>query len=79
MGYHGPGSYPSLTFNDPSTETIILDASSSSEPFQPIPGATQSLTVNADGSGSFTFTNWQDAGSRPESGTESWTCKDVTG
>ena len=65
---------------DPTTQTIILDESSANEPFQPLnDGATQSLTVNADGSGQFTFTDWQDAGSRSESGTESWACTDVSG
>jgi hypothetical protein len=78
-GWHGPGSYPNLTFSDPEDMTVIVDQSSSNEPFQPTPGATQSLTVNTNGSGSFTFTNWQDAGQRSETGTESRTCQDVTG
>lgn len=77
-GWLGPGSYPNLTFSDPEDMTIIVDQSSSSEPFQPTPGATQSLTVNTNGSGTFTFTNWQDAGQRSESGTEGWTCQAVT-
>jgi hypothetical protein len=78
-GWHGPGSYPNLTFSDPDTMTVIVDQSSSNEPFQPTPGATQSLTVSTSGSGTFTFSNWQDAGQRSESGTESWTCQNVTG
>ena len=78
-GWHGPGGYPNLTFSDPEDMTVIVDQSSSNEPFQPTPGATQSLTVSTKGSGTFTFTNWQDAGQRSESGTESWTCQNFTG
>ena len=71
--YTGPGTYQSFSFGDPSTQAMIVDAGSANEPFQPA-ASTQSLTVKPDGSGSFTFTNWQDPGLRSVNGSETWTC-----
>ena len=73
--YHGAGTYMTDAFGDPSQVTLAADASSDSDPFTPVsaPGS-ETLTVNADGSGKFTFSNWGDTGSRMESGSVTWTC-----
>ncbi|MBV8195281.1 MAG: hypothetical protein JOY80_07105 [Candidatus Dormibacteraeota bacterium] len=79
--WHGPGSYPNFMFNAPEANAVLqLDMSSVENPFQPLnTGATQSYTINSDGSGTFSFMNWQDPGGRAVNGTETWTCKNVTG
>jgi hypothetical protein len=74
-GYHGPGTYSEADFGEPTTTTLTVDVSSVQSPFQPVAvGASESAHVNTDGSGSFSFNDWQDAGMRSESGTVRWTC-----
>jgi len=78
--YHGPGVYTSAAFGEPGTTTLTVDQSSSQSPFAPVgAGASETATINDDGSGSFTFNGWQDPGMRSESGVMSWTCQDVPG
>jgi hypothetical protein len=71
--YPGPG-----TYTDPSlfAGSVLLDApyGAGTDQFAEVTGSVLSLTVNADGSGSATFQNLQDAQSVSVSGTETWTC-----
>ncbi len=78
VAYAGPGMYATRAFGDPTTTTLTVDQTSSQNPFEPVDaGASEAATVNLDGSGSFTFNDWQDAGLRSETGSVSWTCQDA--
>jgi hypothetical protein len=76
--YAGPGRYPASAFGDPTTTTLTVDVSSATDPFEPLgKDAHLAATVDADGSGRFTFDRWQDPATRVESGVVSWTCSDA--
>ncbi|HKR99493.1 MAG TPA: hypothetical protein VJU79_08260, partial [Candidatus Dormibacteraeota bacterium] len=73
--YRGPGAYTEADFGEPTTTTLTVDLTSAQSPFEPVgEGASESARINADGSGSFTFNDWQDAAMRTEGGTITWTC-----
>jgi hypothetical protein len=77
LRYHGPGVYATPTFGDPTSTTLTVDLSSSTDPFAASPpSAGESATIEPDGSGRFTFSGWQDPAGRTESGTVSWRCSD---
>jgi len=69
--YHGPGMYAAADLDQ---NAATLSINGSDEPFQPGKDSTRTLTVNADGSGTYAFANWIDPGSSKESGTLTWTC-----
>lgn len=70
--YHGPGTYTAAELDQASATLSVND---SDEPYQPLDkGSTRSLTVNADGSGTYAFASWLDPGSKVVSGTLTWTC-----
>ncbi len=74
--YKGPGTYHLADFGPVEGQTLAVDASSEEEPFQPVPGsgAAADLTVNQDGSGTFSIQNWGDPSSRTQSLKVTWTC-----
>jgi hypothetical protein len=76
--YTGPGSYPASKL---SGTQILVDPPAGDEEthnFAPVAGL-GGMTINADGSGSYQFSGWQDPGSVVISGSVTWTCviKDV--
>jgi len=74
-GYRGPGRYGAQAFGDPTSAALTVDVLSSQSPFQPLAArAGESAVVEGDGSGSFTFSDWQDPGLRREEGSIVWTC-----
>jgi hypothetical protein len=77
-GYHGPGTYGPAAFGDPTTTTLTVDLSSSTDPFEPVgAGATETAVISAGGDGRFGFSGWRDPGLRVESGTITWSCRDA--
>jgi len=70
LTYTGPGTYA-----DPSTLSVSLAAAGEQFVALTPTSSTLSVTVNADGSGSATFSNLQDQATKAAvSGTETWTC-----
>jgi hypothetical protein len=77
-GYHGPGAYGPAAFGDPTTTTLTVDISSSTDPFEPVGSqATETAVIDAGGGGLFSFSDWRDPGLRVESGTITWSCRDA--
>src|SRR4029077_11738407 len=71
----GPGTYATPAFGDPTATTLTVDQASALAPFEPVDaGASESATIAADGSGAFTFNDWEDPALRIESGSVSWRC-----
>ena len=70
LTYTGPG-----TYTDPSTLSVSLSAAGDQFVALTPTSSTLSVTVNADGSGSATFSNLQDQATKAAvSGSETWTC-----
>jgi len=75
--YHGPGVYGPSAFSGGSA-AISADQASQSDPFGVANNTsdTESMVINADGSGSFTFSGWQDVNlQRTLNGKFTWTCQ----
>jgi hypothetical protein len=69
--YHGPGTYQLTGDNSSIPAGASVDQSSSQDPFG---GEAASATINADGSGEFSFSGWKDSTDRSEAADVTWTC-----
>lgn len=73
--YKGPGSYSGGQVNGTQIWVDPIAGDEETHNFAPVAGV-GSMTVNADASGSYDFSGWQDPGSVSISGTVTWTCSD---
>lgn len=72
-GYAGPGTYESSTLHS-LTGSLVVNVGQFIDFFRSDPGMT-TLTVNPNGSGTLSYTNWFSNGSQSHiSGTVAWTC-----
>jgi hypothetical protein len=78
--YNGPGTYEKDMLK---SVAGVIDVSIDTTPYQPADDTTAQAVVNADGSGSFTFTNLKEGEqgnpTKPKgtiSGSLTWTCSD---
>ena len=71
--YHGPGSYTGKNLTATQLDADTPPESQETHIFA-FPDNIGTLTVNADGSGSFQFNGLQDPGSVKVSGQVTWTC-----
>jgi hypothetical protein len=71
--YTGPGSYPAGKLSGTQIRVDPPAGDEETHNFAPVAGL-GGMTVNADGSGSYQFSGWQDPGSVVISGSVSWTC-----
>jgi hypothetical protein len=73
--YKGPGSYSGSQLNGTQIWVNPIAGDEETHNFAPVAGL-GSMTVDADASGSYDFSGWQDPGSVTISGTVTWTCSD---
>ena len=73
--YKGPGGYSGGQMNGTQMWVDPIAGDQETHNFAPVAGL-GSMTVNADASGSYDFSGWQDPGSVTISGTVTWTCSD---
>lgn len=74
--YKGPGSYSGSQLTGTEIWVDPIAGDQETHNFAPVAGL-GSMTVNADASGSYDFSGWQDPGSVTISGTVTWTCSDL--
>jgi hypothetical protein len=73
--YKGPGSYSGNQLNGTQIWVDPIAGDEETHNFAPVAGLGE-MTVNADASGSYQFSGWQDPGSVTISGSVTWTCSD---